>query len=101
MSFLYQRAPHTAFVMGPDGDDAASAASYVANLLTSEIAVLNGPSTLIWEILETPSASEAIISQITEIYGVPRETVAPSILGFLDSLVSRGLVIHQGEESSL
>lgn len=95
MSSLYQRAPHTAFVEGADGDGAASAASYVANLLTSEIAVLNGPSTLIWEILETPSTSEAIISEITEMYGVSRETVAPSVLGFLDSLVGRGLVVHQ------
>lgn len=91
MSSLYRRAPHTAFVMGYD-NSTTDDACYVANLLTSEIAVLNGPSAVIWEILEEPCTSETIIAEVTEIYGISRDTVAPSVLGFLETLTDQGLL---------
>lgn len=92
MSALYRRTPHAAYVLGFEHDVIADDASYVANLLTSEIAVLNGPSAVIWEILEGPTTSEDIIAEVTDIYGVPRETVAVSVLSFLDSLEQQGLI---------
>ena len=93
MSVIYQRSPHTAFVMGIDHEGVENDISYVANLLTSEIAVLQGPSAVIWDILESPSATEAIFDEITNLYGVPQETVAESVLTFLDSLKEQGLVV--------
>ena len=92
MSALYQRTPHAAYVLGFEHDVIADDASYVANLLTSEIAVLNGPSAVIWEILEEPTTSEDIIAEVTDIYGVTRETVAVSVLSFLDSLEQQGMI---------
>lgn len=92
MGAVYSRCPHTAFVMGFESEDATDDASYVANLLTSNIAVLNGPSAVIWEILEKPTTSEDIILEITEIYGVSKETVAASVLDFLYDLKAQGLV---------
>lgn len=92
MSSLYQRANHTAFMMGFDDKNPDKDASYIAHLLTSEIAVLRGPSAVIWEILEEPTSSEDIIAEMTDIYGVPRETVAASVLSFLESLEQQGLI---------
>ncbi|WP_237198679.1 PqqD family protein [Rothia nasimurium] len=95
MSTLYRRAPHVAFVLSFEHDAIADNASYVANLNTSEIAVLNGPSAVIWEILEEATTTEAIIAEITDIYGVPRETVAESVFSFLDSLEQQGLIFAE------
>lgn len=92
MSIVYMRAPHTAFVMGFESDASPDDASYIANLKTSEIVVLKGPSAVIWEILEQPTGSESLISEIKDIYGVSRETVAPSVLAFLQELREQGLI---------
>ncbi|WP_326503522.1 PqqD family peptide modification chaperone [Rothia nasimurium] len=92
MSIEYRRAPHTAFIMGVDSTVSPDDASYVANLKTSEIAVLQGPSAVIWEILETPINSEDLIAEITDIYQVSHDTVAASVIGFLSSLEAQGLV---------
>lgn len=86
------RSPHTAFIMGFESPDSTDDASYLANLLTSEIAVLKGPSTVIWEILEHPTSTEEIITEVTDVYGLPREAVAESVLAFLYSLLSQGLL---------
>ncbi|MFW0182954.1 PqqD family protein [Rothia sp. CCM 9417] len=88
----YSRANHIGFIMGFESGQSADDETYVANLLTSEISVLRGPSALIWEILDSPRSSEEIIADIQDIYGVPRETVADSVLNFLDSLVRQNLL---------
>ena len=92
MSTLYQRAASVAFVMGYENMDTPDDATYVANLKTSDIAVLNGPSAVIWEILEKPTSSESLITEMKDIYGVPHEIVAPSILSFLKDMENRGLI---------
>lgn len=92
MTTVYRRSPHIAYIMGYEDSVSSDDASYVANLKTSDIAVLKGPSAVIWEILEQPANSEAIISEIRDIYGVPQETVAPSILSFLDELLRQDLI---------
>lgn len=89
---VYQRAGHVAYIMGFENNDALDDETYVAHLLTSEIAVLKGPSAVIWETLEEPQTAERIIAEIQQIYGVPQETVAESVLSFLDSLVHKELL---------
>ncbi len=78
--------------MGFECSEPYDDASYLANLLTSEIAVLKGPSTVIWEILDQPASTEEIITEISDVYGLPREAVAESVLVFLDSLLNQGLL---------
>ena len=92
MGILYQRSQSVAFVMGYDNIDSPDDFIYVANLKTSDIAVLNGPSAVIWEILEKPTSSESLIAEIKDIYMVPQETVAPSIINFLEEMKNRGLI---------
>lgn len=89
---VYKRPEHIAYVMGFESNDALDDETYVAHLLTSEIAVLKGPSAVIWETLERPQTAEEIIAELQQIYDVPRETVAESVLNFLDSLVQKGLL---------
>lgn len=86
------RSPHTAFVLASDYAPGGEDSFYVANLLTSELAILQGPSAVIWEILEEPTSTHALISEITEIYGVTREVVSASVLAFLDSMEVQGLI---------
>lgn len=86
------RSPHTAFVLASDYAPGGEDSFYVANLLTSELAILQGPSAVIWEILEEPTSTHALISEITEIYGVTREVVSTSVLAFLDSMEAQGLI---------
>lgn len=86
------RSPHTAFVLASDYAPGGEDSFYVANLLTSELAILQGPSAVIWEILEEPTSTHALISEITEIYGVTREVVSASVLAFLDSMEAQGLI---------
>lgn len=93
MGILYQRSQSVAFVLGYDNVDSPDDATYVANLQTSDIAILNGPSAVIWEILEKPTSSESLIAEIKDIYMVSRETVAPSIINFLEEMKNRGLII--------
>lgn len=92
------RSPHTAFIIGFERPEPHDDTSYLANLLTSEIAVLKGPSTVIWEILDQPASTEEIVTEISDIYGLPRETIAESVLVFLDSLLNQGL-LHRVSES--
>ena len=96
------RSPHTAFVLASDYVTGSEDSFYVANLLTSELAILQGPSAVIWEILEEATSTHALISEITEIYGVTREVVSGSVLAFLDSMEAQGLIqrVETGETSS-
>lgn len=91
-AIVYARAEHVGYIMGFETNDAEDDETYVANLLTSEISVLQGPSAVIWEVLEEPQTAEGVISEIQQIYDVPRETVTESVLSFLDSLTRQGLL---------
>lgn len=88
---VYKRAEHVGYVVGYESKDISDDETYVANLLTSKIAVLQGPSALIWDLLKEPQTAEGIISEIKEIYGVQGETVEEGVLNFLKSLVEQGL----------
>lgn len=89
---VYQRVEHVAYIMGFESNDVSDDETYVANLRTSEIAVLKGPSAVIWEALDEPQTADGIIAEIQQIYDVPLETVTESVLNFLDSLVQKGLL---------
>lgn len=97
---IYSRAREVAFVMGFEKLGSDDTISYVTNLKTSQTRAFSGPSSLIWEILETPQTSDQLIADVAEIYGVPHETVAEGVLSFLEELVAQGLALpnHEPEQ---
>lgn len=85
---LYSRAEHTAFVYETDLDDSQEGSDklYLANLLTSELLVLEGSGAVIWEVLEKPLKLNEIIHTIAEIYGIAEEIVSPPTIDFINKL---------------
>lgn len=93
---LYLRAEHTAFVYETDLDDSQEGSDklYLANLLTSELLVLEGSGPVIWDLLDEPKTANTLMTQVAETFEVSVETVEASILSFLSSLENQGFVQH-------
>lgn len=93
---LYWRAEHTAFVYETDLDDSQEGSDklYLANLLTSELLVLEGSGPVIWDLLDEPKTANTLMTQVAETFEVSVETVEAPVLSFLSSLENQGFVQH-------
>lgn len=93
---LYSRAEHTAFVYETDLDDSQEGSDklYLANLLTSELLVLEGSGPVIWDLLDEPKTADTLMTQVAETFEVSVETVEAPVLSFLSSLENQGFVQH-------
>ena len=56
--------------------------------------VLTGSGRAVWDALEHPRTVAAVVAEIAACYGEAPGTVEPSVLGFLDELVGRGLLVQ-------
>lgn len=91
---LYSRAEHTAFVYETDLDHIQEGSDklYLANLLTSELLVLEGSGPVIWDLLDEPKTANTLMTEVAETFGVSVETVRSPVLSFLSSLENQGFV---------
>ena len=91
---LYSRAEHTAFVYETDLDDSQEGSDklYLANLLTSELLVLEGSGPVIWDLLDEPKTANTLMTQVAKTFEVSVETVEAPVLSFLSSLENQGFV---------
>lgn len=80
---LISRAQATAWHIEENGQESVT---YVANLTTSEISVLTGPSESIWLELETPLGLDELVGVLASLYGQAPETIAPDVEAFVQQL---------------
>lgn len=82
----YQPAPSVAWVL-LDG------AVYLAALPDPPILVLEGSAALIWQtaLMHEP---DGVVSEIARSVGEPFEVVRPSVVAFIDEMLTRGLLIE-------
>ena len=94
VDLLYSRAEHTAFVYDTDLNDSQESSDklYLANLLTSELLVLEGSGPVIWDLLDEPKTTNTLMTQVAETFEVSVETVEAPVLSFLSSLENQGFV---------
>ncbi|MGV3148525.1 PqqD family protein [Rothia sp. 11273D007AR] len=93
MPSVFRRSPVSATATKSSVSDEAQTIFYVANLMTSELSVLEGSSVLIWELLEKPYSLEELLIDVSDIYGVEQELVSPGINDFLEAMQQQGLVV--------
>ena len=55
--------------------------------------VLAGSGRAVWEVLEQPRAAAEVVVEIAGWYDEPVATVEASVLGFIDGLIERGLLV--------
>lgn len=96
IDLLYSRAEHTAFVYETDLDDSQEGSDklYLANLLTSELLVLEGSGPVIWDLLDEPKTANTLMTEVAETFEVSVETVETPVLSFLSNLENQGFVQH-------
>lgn len=80
---LISRAQATAWHIEENGQESVT---YVANLTTSEISALTGPSESIWLELETPLGLDELVGVLADFYGEAPETIAPDVEAFVQQL---------------
>ena len=56
--------------------------------------ILEGPSALIWRLLEEPCDVQALVDRLRERYTGSVEEIEAGTVVFLDDLVGRGLVLR-------
>jgi hypothetical protein len=61
---------------------------------------LNQTGTRIWALLAAPIAIGDVCDQLTEEFDVPREQCEQQVVGFLESMLARGLVQVVTDESA-
>lgn len=91
---VYSRSPYSAFVYNEEFEEKVgdSSITYVANLLTSEIIVLEGTGAIIWEMLDQPMREHQLLEKIAMAYQQTPETVKEPTHSFLELLTSHGLL---------
>lgn len=93
---MISRSPHTASIYQSDLEaglaEGEAEMLYIANLASSAIYTVQGVGLTIWELLESPLGPDELLSEITDIYGVDRETVAQAVFDFLGTMAERGLL---------
>ena len=89
---LYRIPEHIAYVHSEEFAKYSPTASYLANLLTGEMSVLEGSASIIWGIFEEPATVEEAIEIIAELAGQSPEDIAPEVRGFIPQLLAKSLL---------
>ena len=90
MAQLRYRIPeHIAYVHTDEFAKYSPAASYLADLRTSSIAVLEGSASIIWGVFEVPLTLPEAIEEIAELAEQDPAAIAEQVQDFVTDLVSR------------
>ena len=90
MAQLRYRIPeHIAYVHTDEFSKYSPTASYLADLRTSSIAVLEGSASIIWGVFEVPLTLPEAIEEIAELAEQDPAAIAEQVQDFVTDLVSR------------
>lgn len=90
MAQLRYRIPeHIAYVHTDEFTKYSPTASYLADLRTSSIAVLEGSASIIWGVFEVPLTLPEAIEEIAELAEQDPAAIAEQVQDFVTDLVSR------------
>lgn len=82
-----------AFAVGPDvAHVEASGVVYVVRVPDGEILVLEGSAALIWA-LALEDAEAPLVRRVADVAGRPEDKLERDVQGFVDDLVSLGLLL--------